>query len=998
MGSDPKSITQPLTPGSTSYLTLSPSLGPRATPPGNGLGQTPPRYHYHQKHSHRHDVIADPSGRFERYDQILGRGAYKKVYIAFDHEEGVEVAWNEIKVDHLRRQDRRKIWSEISILKTLRHDSVINLFHAWTAMNQHGIENIYFVTELMSSGTLRQFIKKTKGPIKPRVLKNWCIQILRGLDYLHRYDPPIIHRDLKCDNIFVNGNSGHLKIGDLGLATFKHREHASSVLGTPEYMAPEMYEERYDEKVDIYAFGMCVLEMVTKDYPYAECTNPAQIYRRVTNGIEPAALGRLTDPDVHSFIRHCIQPKPTKRPTAAELLQHSFLNTGHDLWVVTDLSSTTGANLGFPLTSLPGVSPSVTPNGMNVPTRGGPQGSSPNLSVPLPVSATPPTTNQVPPTLSSRSSSTSSHSTANASALPRNPTVSVEVLFFNIDLHELNLEVRCVAPNADPQVVSFPFHLTMDTPYSVVVEMIREGVLGDTQLPMAEEEIARVLDIWFDREVQKNRSLLGVAHRYPYFNSTARSLGGPLAFHSSQERAVHFQQTSENVVQSPLAATEETITTSSEHQLPNVTISSDQVPDKAITAYLSDHSPLDGEDTLSELELDTSSQLKGVNGTAHGPDAFSGKLSDPSARQRHPPVFEARRRQTAKSYLTRRASEKSRIIGRRSRQPGQHPIHALPQSKTCSTPCSPIFQAESRLSNPSDRVAPRSGSRDTLRRSDALGFSPPANGVRQLCRQGDNLSGLTSPLSRAIYPPPTIPVDLADSLTELSLGEPMVSSALDLPGVSPSDANPHYSPQDPASAHTPQLMANGNISSSDSDPGYSADESVGNCELGEGLLPSPPCSNYSQPIPVPRATSVYPPPSQQIPSSYQDPMLIGLRMTSVPVPVSSTYHSDPNMVESISASTACDPLPDHPTSLPNHIAQDSSALGEGSTMISGYTMPPPGCSDDPDVRALWCRQQHEAATLFRNHRMEWSQLLALKNKELGLNSTTQKPSERECNI
>lgn len=47
-------------------------------------------------------------------------------------------------------------------------------------------------------------------------------------------------------------------------------------------MAPELYDEQYNEKIDIYAFGMCVLEMVTGEYPYAECQNAAQIYRKVT--------------------------------------------------------------------------------------------------------------------------------------------------------------------------------------------------------------------------------------------------------------------------------------------------------------------------------------------------------------------------------------------------------------------------------------------------------------------------------------------------------------------------------------------------------------------------------------------------------------------------------------------------------------------------------------------------------------------------------------------
>lgn len=51
--------------------------------------------------------------------------------------------------------------------------------------------------------------------------------------------------------------------------------------GTPEFMAPELYEEEYNELVDIYAFGMCLLELVTFEYPYVECTNAAQIYKKV---------------------------------------------------------------------------------------------------------------------------------------------------------------------------------------------------------------------------------------------------------------------------------------------------------------------------------------------------------------------------------------------------------------------------------------------------------------------------------------------------------------------------------------------------------------------------------------------------------------------------------------------------------------------------------------------------------------------------------------------
>ena len=52
--------------------------------------------------------------------------------------------------------------------------------------------------------------------------------------------------------------------------------------GTPEFMAPELYDEEYDDRVDVYSFGMCLLELATLEYPYAECRNAAQIYRKVS--------------------------------------------------------------------------------------------------------------------------------------------------------------------------------------------------------------------------------------------------------------------------------------------------------------------------------------------------------------------------------------------------------------------------------------------------------------------------------------------------------------------------------------------------------------------------------------------------------------------------------------------------------------------------------------------------------------------------------------------
>lgn len=75
-----------------------------------------------------------------------------------------------------------------------------------------------------------RYLKRFKV-MKPKVLRSWCRQILKGLQFLHTRTPPIVHRDLKCDNIFITGPTGSVKIGDLGLATLMRTSFAKSVIG-----------------------------------------------------------------------------------------------------------------------------------------------------------------------------------------------------------------------------------------------------------------------------------------------------------------------------------------------------------------------------------------------------------------------------------------------------------------------------------------------------------------------------------------------------------------------------------------------------------------------------------------------------------------------------------------------------------------------------------------------------------------------------------------------
>jgi len=266
-------------------------------------------------------IERSPDGRYSRFNQQLGHGAFKAVFKGYDEEEGIEVAWCQVNMDRVGEVEKAQIHTEVDILKSLTHKHILTFF---AYFDLPSTKQIVFITEIMTSGTLKQYIHKARR-VKRKVVKKWCRQILDGLSFLHA--KRIIHRDLKCDNIFINGNNSEIKIGDLGLSTLMRegQGQAQSVLGTPEFMAPELYDELYDEKVDIYAFGMCVLEMVTSEYPYSECLNAAQIYRKVTQRSKPASLQKIVDEQTKQFIEECLEHDHGIRPSATALLGHDYL-------------------------------------------------------------------------------------------------------------------------------------------------------------------------------------------------------------------------------------------------------------------------------------------------------------------------------------------------------------------------------------------------------------------------------------------------------------------------------------------------------------------------------------------------------------------------------------------------------------------------------------------------------------------------------------------------
>ena len=272
------------------------------------------------------EVKFSPNKRYVKFNKLIGSGSMKRVYQGYDLNEGKLIAWNTVEIDSLPKAFQAKIIQEIEILDSIKNKNkyIIDINNSWINKEKR---TIYFITNFATGNDLSQFIKKVKY-IKLKVIKKWCKQILSGLEFLHKNS--IAHRDLKPSNIFINSNSGDIFIGDFGLAKVSN-ENNKSILGTPEYMAPEVYEECYDNRIDIYSFGMCLLEFMTGEIPYSECNLAAQIWKKITDRILPNCIDKVNLPVAKDLILKCINQDPKERLNIDEILKHDFfLDTSND--------------------------------------------------------------------------------------------------------------------------------------------------------------------------------------------------------------------------------------------------------------------------------------------------------------------------------------------------------------------------------------------------------------------------------------------------------------------------------------------------------------------------------------------------------------------------------------------------------------------------------------------------------------------------------------------
>ncbi|CAL1538626.1 unnamed protein product [Lymnaea stagnalis] len=272
-----------------------------------------------------------PCGRWQkRREEVDQRDVpgIDNAFLAMDTEEGVEVVWNEVQFSEKRdfKAQQDKIRQTFDNLCQLDHPNIIKFHKYWTD-TKNDRPRVIFISEYMSSGNLKQFLKKTKKNNKTfqlKAWKRWCTQILSALSYLHSCDPPIIHGNLTSDTIYIQHN-GLIKIGSGTFlapdAIHHHVKTYSEDLKNVHYTAPECEDsEHMTTKVDIYSFGMCALEMATLGFA-SSGDSPGG----TDSDIISASLELVESPLQQDFIKSCLQKDPKDRPTARELLFHKVL-------------------------------------------------------------------------------------------------------------------------------------------------------------------------------------------------------------------------------------------------------------------------------------------------------------------------------------------------------------------------------------------------------------------------------------------------------------------------------------------------------------------------------------------------------------------------------------------------------------------------------------------------------------------------------------------------
>ncbi|KAI9178844.1 Cell cycle serine/threonine-protein kinase cdc5/MSD2 [Blastocladiella emersonii ATCC 22665] len=274
----------------------------------------PPEYLTHPKLGYRY-----------KRGELLGTGGFARVY-EVTTQDGERMAVKVVaKVSLYNDKHIQKLKYEIKIHSRMQHPNIVD-FHTYF----EDIDNVYIILELCDSKNLNDMVRARKRLTEPEA-RFFMHDLLGAVEYMHNGN--IIHRDLKLGNLFLSHDM-RVKVGDFGLATEikTENERKKTICGTPNYIAPEVLDTEGDGhsfQVDVWALGVILYSMIIGRPPF-QTNDVKKIYRRIKDNDYSFPDAVPIDDDTRDLITCMLDPKPERRPTIPELLQHPYF-TRHSI-------------------------------------------------------------------------------------------------------------------------------------------------------------------------------------------------------------------------------------------------------------------------------------------------------------------------------------------------------------------------------------------------------------------------------------------------------------------------------------------------------------------------------------------------------------------------------------------------------------------------------------------------------------------------------------------
>lgn len=281
-----------------------------------------------EKNSMMEKVKNYPVGKeFYELKEEIGKGASGVVRLArcIPLEETVA-----IKIISLEESDLDQIAEETHAMSLVDSPNVMSSHVSFTSDD----EFLWVVMPHMDCGSCGQILKKAfrQGIQDEATIATILRDTLKGLQYLH--GAGMLHRDVKGDNIFVDGRTGTIKLGDLGrCASLYHNcdclRYRNSFAGTFCWMAPEVFlRTPYDYECDIWSLGISAIELAQGHAPRCNC-HPKEVCAMTLTcappSLEDEKNGRKYSKCFRDFVKSCLEKDPHRRPSAKELLGHPFI-------------------------------------------------------------------------------------------------------------------------------------------------------------------------------------------------------------------------------------------------------------------------------------------------------------------------------------------------------------------------------------------------------------------------------------------------------------------------------------------------------------------------------------------------------------------------------------------------------------------------------------------------------------------------------------------------